>query len=166
MNFTEMLVEKGYKTYKFIGKNDWNKDAKRQAQKILDENPEGIVFKKGDFNSNESTFYVPCGFNHIYTHANFNCMQNGGIAVFFVKDNDFNKPFIFGLNEHGEPPTLIMPRPNIRYRFFNEKLNQNDCYNESRDIAMNYCLNNETPIDILNAIGTDIIFKYDTTKNP
>jgi len=166
MNFTETLVEIGYKPYIFISKNKWNATAEKQAKNILNNNPVGIVFKSGSFNSEESSFFVPCTFNHIYTSANFNCMQNGGTTVYFIKDNNFENPLVFGLNEYNQPPTLIFPRPNIKYIFFNEKINEKDYYTERYDLAMNFCLKNETPIEILNAIKSGFIFNYDVTKNP
>ncbi|ENA1802937.1 hypothetical protein ABF179_002353 [Flavobacterium psychrophilum] len=160
MHITEILLADGYKTYKFIEKSNWNKDAKKQAQRILDQNKDIVVFKTGDINSDESSFHVPCGFNSIYLTANYNCMQNGGIAIFFVKDNDFENPFIFGLNEFGKQPTLIRPRPKIKYRFFNKEFERESNYDERMDDAMNFCLKSENHQDILNAIRNS--FDYDT----
>jgi hypothetical protein len=163
MHITEILLADGYETYKFIVKSNWNKDAKKQAQRILDQNEEEtVVFRNGDINSDESDFYVPCGFNSIYLTANYNCMQNSGTAIFFIKDKNFEKPYIFGLNEFGKQPTLIRPRPKIKYRHFNKELEREVDYSERMDDAMNFCLKSEDHNDIINAITNGNSFVYDT----
>jgi hypothetical protein len=45
------------------------------------------------------------------TQNDFSTMRDGGLAIFYVKDNDFDNPIIWGLHEFGKPPTLIKPRP-------------------------------------------------------
>lgn len=111
VNFTKYLTNCGYKTYRLIVKSDWNKEAKAQAERILDTKPDGILFK------DESSFYVPCDFNHTYLRANYNVLQNGGISTYFIKDNVFDNPIIFGLHEKDMLPTLIHPRPLIKLIF-------------------------------------------------
>ncbi len=106
-NICVIMNEAGYKPYRLIFKSNWNQDAKKQADIILNENKESIVFKSGDLTSNESVFYVPTTFNYTYLTANFNTMKVGGIDTIWVKDNDFKKIIVFGLHEKGMPPTLI-----------------------------------------------------------
>jgi hypothetical protein len=145
-HFTEFLIEQGYKTYNFIVKSDWNPDAKRQAQRILNENPEGLIFKKGDYNSKGSSFYVPIIFNTIYLQANYNVMKNGGTCVRFIKDDI---EIIYGLSELGNPPTLISPRPRIKMKsnIFDEPINK--------------CLSLEKNEDIYKALfDSEIVFSY------
>ena len=43
MHITEILLADGYETYKFIVKSNWNKEAKKQAQRILDQNKKTVV---------------------------------------------------------------------------------------------------------------------------
>lgn len=106
------LLSEGYKTYRLISKTNWNKESKKQAQKILEENKDFVFFKTGDFNSDESDFYVPCGFNSTYLKANFNAMQIGGLEVYFVKDK--TKPFfVFGLVEINKSPTWTGQVPRL-----------------------------------------------------
>jgi len=91
------LINSGYKSYRLIFKTNWNSEAKKQTNKILEQNKDVVLFKSGNFNSDESIFYVPFDFNDIYIAANFNVMVPGGTDVRFIKDNDFKTEFIFSL---------------------------------------------------------------------
>ncbi|AGO47367.1 hypothetical protein Phi19:1_gp077 [Cellulophaga phage phi19:1] len=162
MTFTELLEEKGYKTYRFVAKNNWNKESKKQAQTILDKNANDVIFVKGDFNTDESDFFIPVSFNHTYIRANYNTLLNGGIATYFVKDLDFENPIVFGLHEQGQPPTLISPRPNIKR--VNEIINDEGKVlrtNLITDEAVTYVLRNENPELVYKSLFDDSIeFNY------
>jgi len=101
------LEEQGYNPYRRINKSNWNMEAKKQAQKIIDKYKEYLIFVEGDYDSDESIFYAPCYFNKTYHIANFNAMQVGGTDVRFIKDKDLNTEIIFGLEEYKKPPTII-----------------------------------------------------------
>lgn len=165
-HFTRYLTEDlGFKTYKLVSKNNWNKEAKKQAEKILQGNIDGIIFKTGDLNSEESEFYIPVNFNSIYITANYNVMNNGGIHTYFIKDYDIKNVICYGLNEVGKPPTLIFPRPKINLKIDTSKydgifIRNSIC--EVFDDAMNGCLKNESPELIYKALfDNSIIFNYD-----
>ena len=164
MHITELLIEKGYKPYRFLIKSNWNKEAKKEAQTILNQNKDTVIFKNGDSQSDESSFYVPYSFNYIYLSANYNVMKVGGTDVRFIKDKDFTKEFIFGLNELNNPPTLIYPRPNIRFSYYDPLRNSILTVSEKHDKAMNHCLNVEKAEDIIKAIEENLMFEYDVSQ--
>jgi hypothetical protein len=86
----------------------------------------------------------------------FSTMVNGGLAVYYVKNNDFNNPVIWGLHEFNKPPTLISPRPKI-LKYANGLL-----YNQEMDDVMNLCLQKELHQDIFKAMfDKSIVFKYE-----
>jgi len=162
-NLIEILFEKGYKSYIRVEKSNWNKEAKKQAQRILEENE--VIFTEGNFNSDTSTFYVPTKFNTFYHRSNYNTSRVGGLETHFVKDLDFDNAIVWGLHEYKKTPTLIYPRPNIRvkkYKDFNgiKALGIDD---ERSDDCMNLCLSKENHLDIFNNLNTNHIFKYDLT---
>ena len=87
-----------------------------------------------------------------------------------TKDNDFFSTMsdldiryikdkieiVYGLHEHGKPPTLIFPRPNIKV------LREEGKTDEEFDDNMNICLQKETPKDIFKAMfDKSITFTYD-----
>lgn len=51
------------------------------------------------------------GFKECKTPSDISATVSGGLAVYWVKDEDFSNPVIWGLSEKGKPPTLISPRP-------------------------------------------------------
>ncbi len=90
-----------------------------------------------------------------FKHKGFSSMMPGGLDVRYIKDNDFDNEIIFGLSEKDKPPTLVYPRPRIKY------VTDSNYMNEVRDDAMNVCLLNETPEDIFKAMYDDsILFTY------
>ena len=101
------LEEQGYKPYRRINKSNWNTEAKRQAQKIIDSNRDNLIFVKGDIDSDESVFYVPNYFNKTYHRANFNVLEVGGCDIRFIKNNDPKTEIIFGLEELKKQAKII-----------------------------------------------------------
>lgn len=62
---------------------------------------------------------------------------------------------VYGLSEYKKPPTLIYPRPRIL------KTVNGIIYDQLRDNTMNYCLQKESPEDILKAMfDQSIVFVY------
>lgn len=73
----------------------------------------------------------------------------------YVKDEDYKNEIIYGLNERGNPPTLIYPRPRI-------KINGEE-YNMiiGQDDSMNMCLSRESNEDIYKALfDRTVVFEY------
>ncbi len=162
MHITEILIEKGYKPYRRLIKDGWNKEIAYATQMKMDRHKGDILFEEGDFNSKESVFYVHQAFNPQFHKASYNTQENGGLRVYFLKDEDYTKPFIYGLNE-SNTITLMSPRPKIRYIHFNRKFCKTMLImNEDFDDAMNYCLKVEKHEDILDAISEGKTLKYDT----
>jgi hypothetical protein len=160
--FTEYLISLGYKTYRRIGKNHWNKEARWQAEKVLREKGDEVIFIEGDISSDISEFYLPIEFNTVYLAANFNCMQNGGITVYFVKDLDFDKGIRFGLNEFKKPPMLSYPRPKIKIKQIvdGEEEVQDECFDDS----MSLVLSRYSPEEIYEAMfNNNKCFEIDLT---
>lgn len=66
--------------------------------------------------------YVLCEFNNVYS-----TLENGGLDFRFMKDG---KEIIWGLNEKGNPPSLVYPRPDGMnedhkvHRFINDHTNE------------------------------------------
>lgn len=160
-HITQILLDNGYNPYLFIKKTNWNKDAKRQSQNILEAHKDSVIFISGDFESEESAFYVPT------TNINsFSSMRISGLSITFAKDRDFENTFVWGLREGGKPPTLISPRPEILVK----KVDENGVYyeNESFDDSMNLVLTNEDHSELFSILINKIpkIYNYDlTTKN-
>lgn len=163
-NFPQFLLDKGYKTYRFYQKTNWNKEAKAQVQRILDNaDVSKIKFKEGNYNTDICSFYLPCNFNTIYLRSNFNTQVVGGIQILFIKDLDFENVIYFGLHELGKIPTLIYPRPMIRVNEYyingNKIIRRNK--GQGYDNIMNYCLNQENYEDVLKAMfDKSIEFEY------
>jgi len=166
-HITEILIERGYKTYKFINKTNWNPEAKRQSQKILESHKNNVIFKEGDFDSDESSFYVPSSFNTIYHQANYNVLAVGGLDIRFIKDGDFENEIIYGLREFKKPPTLVWPRPSIMVKRISHRNGKTTpiIENQSLDNSMNLCLKEESHEDILEAMSSGRVFEYDLTSN-
>jgi len=91
--------------------------------------------------------------------TSFSSMTEGGLAIFYVKDNDFDNPIIWGLHEYKKPPTLIRPRPKIIMNQLNHKGEQT-IITEQMDDAMNIVLKKETAQDIFDAIFDGRQFDY------
>lgn len=93
-------------------------------------------------------------------NVSFLTMKHGGLDIRYVKEGSPN--IIYGLREHGKPPTLISPRPNITVL--------NDRYEygfitQERDDAMNICLQKEKVEDIFKAMfDNKIKFEYNLNK--
>lgn len=102
----EIIKENGYEPwqYSFTFPNQ-NANAKEQNRYIL-ENKEkyNVIFIEG--NEKKGSFY----FKNRLNSTDFSTMRVGGLATFFVKDNDFDNPIIWGLQEAEKPPTLIKPK--------------------------------------------------------
>jgi hypothetical protein len=134
----DIIESNGYSAYgRSIIFPEQNSSAKEQNNMILKLN-KNIVFTEGDSNSLRSTFYYRKNRNEITT------MKPGGISVYFIKNNDFENPIIWGLSESELPPTLIYPRPKIKIIEKDDRFMEgyNIIFND-RDKAMNICLNKE-----------------------
>ena len=158
-DFRAILIDKGYKTFgKSIYFPNQNSSAKHQNEWMLS-NRNDLIFIEGDKTTKESIFYFPKNQN------DFTSMKVGGLDVYYVKENDFNNPIIWGLNEMGKPPTLKFPRPRIdvkRYRSFEGKQyisNENEVFDDS----MNLCLSKENHLDIFKSLNENKSFYYDLT---
>ena len=163
-HITKILHNKGYKTYRkgYVFPNQ-NASAKEQYKSIMKR--DDLIFVEGDKTTDTASFYYP--FGSILKINDFSTMVVGGIDIRFVKDEDFENQFIWGLREQGKPPTLIHPRPKIRvkrYREFNGE--KHIIYeDESMDNSMNLCLSKENNEEILKNISNKTkIYKYDLTN--
>lgn len=162
-HITKILDSRGYKTYRkgCVFPNQ-NASAKEQYKSIMKR--EDLIFVEGNKKTERALFYYP--FGNILKINDFSTMIVGGIDIRFVKDEDFENQFIWGLREHGKPPTLIHPRPKIqvkRYKEFNGE--KHIIYeDESMDDSMNLCLSKENHKEILqNLNNKNKVYKYDLT---
>ena len=157
-HLTEILLEMGYKTYRYASTfPDQNPTFKAETQKLLKR--DDLHFFCGDKTSEVSGFYFPTPLSE-----GFSTMVVGGGCYFFVKDFDFDwdKMIIWGLSEYKKPPTLKSPRPRILVK----KIVKGNItvYNEDHDDSMNLCLSKEPHSKILEAMyNPDIVFRYDLT---
>ena len=101
----EILRENGYmKWSKSCIFQEQNANAKSQNELILKNKEKyNVHFVKG--NDKNGTFYFQ---NY---GSDFSTMRVGGLESYYIKDNDFNNPIIWGLHEKDKPQTLIYPRP-------------------------------------------------------
>lgn len=155
-----ILLENGYKTYRF---GYFSKDqmtwVQNENKRIMER--EDLIFVEGNRTTETSSFYYPC--NEINF---FSSMALNGLRISFIKDEDFDNPIIWGLNEHGLPPTLVYPRPKIRVKRIINCCGGSDvmCFDETHDSSMQVCLKNENHLDIFNALRNDnIYFEYNLT---
>ena len=102
----EIIRENSYEAWQYscIFPNQ-NANAKEQNRYIL-ENKEkySVVFVEG--NDKNGSFY----FQNRLSDTDFSTMRVGGLATYFVKDNNFDNAIIWGLNEANKPPTLLKPK--------------------------------------------------------
>jgi hypothetical protein len=157
-HFLEIIKENGYKPYRCscVFENQ-NPSAKEQNKYILEKYK--CIFTKGD--KNNGTFY----FQPKYSENDFSSMRVGGLATFYVKDKDFKNAIIWGLNEHGKPPILISPKPNIFLKRFN-KNNEVEFLNEYYQDAIFNLFKVENHQFIFDNLFTNHLYYYDLTKNP
>lgn len=164
-HITEFLLEKGYKPYSLIIKSNWNKDVKKQAQKILESNKDNVLFKEGDFNSDESIFYVPTSFNTLYHKSNYNSNNPGGLDTRFILNKDISTEIIYGLGYVGDPPTLVSPRPRINLIIENILDDRPIIIHEDNNVSVDVCLKKEKPEDIFKAMyDKSIVFEYNIKR--
>lgn len=146
----EIIRENGYKPYRcgVIFKNQ-NASSKEQNKYIIEKYD--CIFTKGD--KNNGTFY----FKPNYSENDFSSMRVGGLATFYVKDKNFDKPIIWGLSEISKPPCLITPKLNINVLSLkNESL--------SPQTQTELVLQNYDHQFIFDNLFTD--YKYEVRKNP
>lgn len=158
----EVLLDNGYVAYRysFIFPNQ-NTSAKIQNLRIL-ENKEKykVKFMSGDENKG-SFFFIP-----EYQINDFSTMRVGGIHTYFIKDNDFNNPIIWGLNEGDKPPTLIKPTLNAKLKRFNKNGDVEVLFGDRNDTVESVLKNNDHQFLFENLYNKDLNFEYDLTKNP
>ena len=137
-HLTDILIEKGYVPYRYSCTfSEQNTSAKSQNDLILSNKEKySVVFTSG--NDKNGTFF----FKSKQPYYDFSTMRVGGISTFWIKDNDFQNPIVWGLNNKAKPPTLITPRPDVTIKKINE---DGDVYylNKFDDDAINYLLSNE-----------------------
>ena len=158
-HFTQYLIEIGYEPWRFSGiYPSQNSDCKNQNNFILQNKDKyKVFFTKGD--EKDGSFY----FKSTQPYYDFSSMRVGGLATYWIKEEDFNNPIIWGLRECNKPPTLIRPRPNIMYK--KELDNKLPYLSEISDDAMNICLQKEKCEDIYEAMfNKEIMFKYETKQ--
>jgi len=158
-HLTDILIEKGYLPYRCSCTfPEQNNSAKSQNDLILNNKEKyNVIFTSG--NEKNGTFF----FKSKQPYYDFSTMRVGGISTFWIKDNDFENPIVWGLNSMGKPPTLITPRPEILIKKIN-KDNQVYFLNNSDDDAVNYVLSNEDSLLIYDAIiNKNIFFHYNLT---
>jgi len=155
----EIILENGYQPYRYaITFDRQNSTSKLEVNRILSNKEKYNVVEliKGE--------YKHIYFQDGYSINDFSSMRVGGLATFFIKDNDFENPIIWGLREANKPPTLINNRPKISLRRFDKDGNVENL-NESQDDAMNYCLSKENHENIFNDLfKKELFFTYDLTK--
>jgi len=161
----EIIIENGYEPYRYaITFPDQNASSKLEINRILSnkEKYKAVIFIKGK--------YTHIYFKDNYSINDFSSMRCGGMAVFFIKNNDFEKPIIWGLYEGDKPPTLITPKLNIEYERikFYPTLNKEfkEFLNGNNQDSIEMVLKNENHNFIFDNLYTNHLFKYDTTKNP
>lgn len=164
-HITKILDSKGYKTYRkgYVFPKQ-NAASKEQYKSIIKR--EDLIFVEGNKTSEKSVFYYPHG--SILKINDFSSMVVGGTDIRFIKDKDFENQIIWGLNEHGKPPTLIYPRPKIKIKKHIEVMGITHIVyeDESRDDSMNLCLSKENHHEILeNLFDKNKVFEYDLTLN-
>jgi len=85
----------------------------------------------------------------------FSTSVEGALCDFWIKNEDYQNPIVWGLSEKGKPPTLICPRPQISYT------KENTYLIGAFDDSMNICLQKEDPEDIYKALyNKSIVFTY------
>ena len=88
----EILKENGYKEYR----------QEMISKKTVVKNGDEIIETKTYINS-----FKPNKTN------SFSTMVEGGLCVFYIKDNDIENAVIWGLETQGKPPTLIQPKQHL-----------------------------------------------------
>ena len=83
------------------------------------------------------------------TSLEFSSMRENGCRVIYTKDNSH---FIFGLNEYGNPPTLILPR-----KYKTERTETYISTREFTDAEMSGYLSINEPEFIYNELLSDSI---------
>jgi hypothetical protein len=159
-HLTTILIEKGYEPWRYsCVYPTQNADAKNQNSYILkNKGKYNVVFIEG--NETEGIFY----FKPIQPYYDFSTMRTGGVTTYWVKDKDFKNSIIWGMNEFGKPPTLISPRPKIKYH--TEKNDRRIILSEQFDNAMNICLQKENHEIVFEAMfDSNITFEYETSGN-
>jgi len=110
-----------------------------------------LIFFSADFG-----FY----FKDEYSETDFSTMRVGGLATFYIKDDDFDNPIIWGLSEHNKPPTLIFPRPIII-----SQVDEGVIF--TRDDEINILLSKENHQTIFdNLFNKNKVYRFDLTKKP
>ena len=107
-----ILLDEGYEVWRSsIIFPDQNSNSKTQNEYILKNKEKfNVIFTKG--NDKKGNFF----FKDDANFSDFSTMRVGGMCVYFIKDNDFEKKIIWGLYEGSKPPTLIHPKLNIEYK--------------------------------------------------
>lgn len=142
---------------------------------------EQIGYIKHAFDSSKMQYYIPerhiistmSNLAHVYIHSTDSVLLgkiSQGKKVTSDKESDLitfadrTKEIVFGLHEHGKPPTLITPRPNIKVKRKEivDGVEQVVTYTELFDDSMNVALSKQTPEEIYNAMYNEsIVFEYD-----
>lgn len=124
MFILEILKSKGYQEWRHSCVfPQQNADAKTQNAYILQNKGKfNVTFVKGNEVDGSFFFKAP-------DFIDFSSMRVGGIAKYYVRENDFYNPVIWGLSEVGKPPTLIFPRPKISRENYDEYKSPDDIMN-------------------------------------
>lgn len=121
--FEKYLIEQGYKPYRLTI------DKKVKISK----SDNGDIIKVTTLTSTYDSSGKIKGFSTVVP---------GGLSIYYIKGNDVDNAFVYGLHEAYKPPTLIMPRP---------KINPGE-RSLSADDKMNRALEKYTPKEIYDAI--------------
>lgn len=142
-----------------------------------------IGYIKHAFDSSKMQYYIPTrhiistmsNLAHVYIHSTDKVLLDKiekEKKVTLEKESDLitfadrSKEIVFGLHEHGKPPTLITPRPNIKVKRKEiiDGVEQIVTYTQWFDDSMNVALSKQTPEEIYKAMyDENIIFEYDFT---
>ena len=93
------LLDNGFKTYRRLSGSKWNRGVRIDFERCMVKNPKYRMYN-GDL-------LVDFEFNNKYKKANFNALENGGLAVYFIKDMNMDEFYIYALTEQNKEPNLI-----------------------------------------------------------
>lgn len=156
MSFFEIIKKKGFnEIWKYSCTYPKQNAGSKEQVRILFNKPNvRFHFIKGNKESKESYFYFQDKSNN-----HFSSMVLGGLSNYYIKDNNFDNPIIWGMNQINFPPCLIYPRPFIKgYMEINDIKMLVD---QNYDALVMRCFEKENHLDIFNAMfDNSILFDY------
>ena len=95
----EELLDSGYKPYRRLSGSKWNRNERMDFERYMANRP--------DFKMYNGDLLTDFEFNDKYKKANFNALENGGLAVYFIKDMNMDDVYIYALTKQNDKPILI-----------------------------------------------------------